>query len=61
MNEEEKIKEILASLDPQLQVDAIKIVEQSNTDDKERKIKFMQRLFVKKQKDNYPKNQKKLQ
>lgn len=61
MNEEEKIKEILASLDPQLKVDAIKIVEQSNTDDKERKIKFMQRLFVKKQKDNYPKNEKKLQ
>lgn len=61
MNEEEKIKEILASLDPQLQVDAIRIVEQSNTDDKERKVKFFKRILAKKQKDNYPKDEKKLQ
>lgn len=61
MNEEEKIKEILASLDPQLQVDAIRIVEQSNTDDKERKVKFLQRIFVSRKKDNYPINEKKLQ
>lgn len=35
MNEEDKIKEILASLDNQLQIDAIRVVEQSNVKDKE--------------------------
>lgn len=61
MNEEEKIKEILASLDTQLQVDAIRIIEQNNIANKEENVKALTKAIILKKKDKYPKDEEKIQ
>jgi len=61
VNEEEKIKEILASLDTQLQVDAIRIIEQNNIANKEENVKALTKAIILKKKDKYPKDEEKIQ
>ena len=53
-NIEEKIQEILAMNDRQLQVDAIKMVEQGNPPNKEKTFKIIIKQLISKHKKSYP-------
>lgn len=55
MGEKDKIQEILASQDRQLQIDAIKIIEQEeNVSDKEKAFKILTQNLISQNKEFYP-------
>ena len=54
MDEQEKIKEILASEDAQFKADLIKIIEQANIQDKEKALKLLYEYLISKRKEYYP-------
>lgn len=60
MNEEDKIQEILAMNDRQLQVDIIRMMEQGKAPNKEKTFKMLIKQFVAKYKKSYPINDKKI-
>lgn len=56
MDEKEKIREVLASQEKQLEVDVIRIVEQNNVkeDKREKAIELVRKDLMRKRQENYP-------
>ncbi len=59
--EEDKIQEILASQDRQLQIDAIRMIEQENELAKEKDLKLLNQYLISKNKETYPIKPEKVQ